>query len=408
MAAMSFLPLTASVLGMVLLWPSQAAPVVGTYQVVICKREPCDLIDPANVQIKGHLVLADRPVTLADFPPEVQRLGSMRYRFDRAEANGCFGMAAQSLAPMTNAASGDAGPTLWRQLPTDRTRVSFSLNQSPDASHEATATIANGSLRGLGSSRGIGAAAPPSFWGDDIIVGRRIGPVDLSHCVESATRYLARIRGGFQRNAMSELPQIGTTDTAATRPATSRFVLLLSAPLLEPATPFERAGSPYRPGLFGIGRLYGEADIVTVGASGRMADAAAYAAETVARVRTLLDRGVSPSHITVMAAGASTAIAIEVARQIHAPIGMVFVGGCRSGATTTPAALALLDIVESDTADADRCSTRLGAKGAQRITLTARPRSAYASGSSAWLPLQMLAARPEDFIDAVAAWIRAR
>ena len=394
---------------------SQPAPIAGTYEVVICKREPCALTDQQNVQLKGHLVLADRQVTLGDFPPEVQRIGSLRFAFERSGANGCFGMAAQSLAPMTNAASGDAGPVSWSQ---QAARVSFSLNRSPDASHQATATITNGTLRGVGTSLGIGSAAPPSFWGDDIIVGRRIGPVDLTPCIESANRYLARLRAGSDRNRMSELPQIGVNDGGVTRSATSGFVLLLSAPLLEPPTRFERAGSPYRPGLFGIGRLHEAPDIVTIGVSGRMADAAAYSAEAVTRVRTLLDRGVPPSRITVMGAGASTAIAVEVIRRIREPIGVVFVGGCGTSpasAPTVPApaptlssAPAVLDIVESDTPDADRCSTRLGARNAERLTLPARPQSAYAGGSSGWLPLHMLAARPEDFIDAVAGWIRKR
>jgi hypothetical protein len=388
---------------------SQPAPIAGTYEVVICKREPCALTDPQNVQLKGQLVLADRQLTLADFPPEVQKIGSLRFAFDRG-ANGCFGMAAQSLAPMTNAASGDAGPVIWNPFPSEPTRVSFSLNRSPDASHHATATITNGTLRAVGRSQGIGSAAPPSFWGDDIIVGRRIGPVDLTPCIESATRYLGRIRAGYDRNRMSELPQIGATDSGATRAATSRFVLLLSAPLLEAPTQYERAGSPYRPGIFGIGRMYEADGFVIIGVSGRMANAGAYAAETVSRVRTLLDRGVAASHITIMGAGASTTIAAEVIRGIREPIGVVFVGGCGTTAST-PAlsgAPAVLDIADSDTPEADRCSTRLGVKTAQRLTIPTRPRGAYGAGPSGWLPLHMLAARPEDFIDAVAEWIRKR
>lgn len=161
-----------------------AAPMSGTWKIAICKSEPCSVDDTASAHVHGFVVFSDGAVTLDMFPAETRRLLSTGVR-PGAPANGCFALVRNTPALRTYAGIRQAGLIMW-SAGAGGTEVRFPLYQSLDASHRVTARVSGGELRGTGVSSGARSAAPPSDWGGDIVVGRRVGPADIAPCVEAA------------------------------------------------------------------------------------------------------------------------------------------------------------------------------------------------------------------------------
>ena len=147
--------------------------IAGTYDILVCKG-PCTFERQAKVVVKGRLILFATALAKAD----LQRFDENRFSHLHGEAiNGCF-----TLAPPgeTSSYSGidNIGLTSWSR---ENGHYRFSLYHSPDAGYEVTVKSTRLGLAGTGTFWGVGVAAPnpPST---EIVIARRTGGADISHC----------------------------------------------------------------------------------------------------------------------------------------------------------------------------------------------------------------------------------
>ena len=141
----------------------------GTYELAICKSE-CSFSDPRGVFTRAIVVLLDYTMTVE----EVRSITS----FFRSVGppRGCYGL--RHLAKAESYVQIDTtGVTAWKLT---KDTLEFSLFRSADAGYAVDLKLKGDRLRGKGVSWGAGVASP-SF-SDDVVVGRRVGPADISLC----------------------------------------------------------------------------------------------------------------------------------------------------------------------------------------------------------------------------------
>jgi hypothetical protein len=165
---------------------SRTPDVEGTYEIAVCKVGRCAPGDTAVTLTQGILVLfATRLPPVPDSAINLLRLPFL------AEGNMCFALEPRRPGSQTYAGLAGVEATRWQPDSATGQRITFSLYFSPDAGHEVTARIRHGTLGGRGTSWGAGVAAveyPP-----DTIVGRRLGPPDITPCVAASAREWRRI-----------------------------------------------------------------------------------------------------------------------------------------------------------------------------------------------------------------------
>jgi len=185
-------------IGLLVLLVFTAAPVVaqpvnarvaGTYRIAVCKSAPCTPADTAHALAWGLLVLNDAPLPFASLPDSSRRL-LVRYSV-QARNNGCYALTRAEGNPRTYAGIGGAGTTHWLRDTTSG-MIEFELYRSPDARHAVRAEPRGDTLRGTGTSSGVGAAELDQP--RDIIVALRVGPPDLGPCAEATAREWRRTR----------------------------------------------------------------------------------------------------------------------------------------------------------------------------------------------------------------------
>jgi len=146
--------------------------VIGTYELLLCKSE-CSFENLAAAITRGTVVLFKDPLSQED----VEKLD----RFHRARAEevlrACFSGVRPEHAE-TYAFIQKTGATTWSF---ENNVLKFGLFRSPDAGYEAELRLRGDVLSGEGHSWGAGAGAP-RFSPVDVIVGRRVGPPNLSAC----------------------------------------------------------------------------------------------------------------------------------------------------------------------------------------------------------------------------------
>jgi hypothetical protein len=159
----------------------------GTYEMVVCNGR-CSFEDPANIVVKGILVLlpvAYKPEALNSLSPKPFEYG---YSFGPDSTNGCF-VLETLVKHKTWAGLMDLGMTSWSF---HAKRLTFSLYASPDAEYFVTAQFGQGGFDGQGVSSGGGPAEPHHT--ADAVLGRRIGPAELSRCIAGAWDHEKRSR----------------------------------------------------------------------------------------------------------------------------------------------------------------------------------------------------------------------
>jgi len=162
-------------------------PGAGTYDLLVCKG-PCSFAGPANVVVKGTLVLADEAFGIAainDFSP-------VRFQYAYSiggDPNGCFVLEIIK-NDQTYAGLITYGLTLWHGK---SGQVDFDLYSSPDAWHAGSVTLTAAGFEGKGQSGGVGAAEP--HLGPDVIMGRRVGPANLGRCITAASERHLKLKG---------------------------------------------------------------------------------------------------------------------------------------------------------------------------------------------------------------------
>jgi len=146
--------------------------VAGTYELIICKGE-CSFSKPKNVIATAVVVLFDRMMTLKD----MARIGP-DYHYYTHDVNACYAVKLKAPA-QSYAGVNRIGITPWVL---DGHTIRFDLFHSPDAGYAVEVVRTGDVLAGTGTSWGAGMGAPPPEYTPDTIVGRRVGPADISKC----------------------------------------------------------------------------------------------------------------------------------------------------------------------------------------------------------------------------------
>jgi hypothetical protein len=143
----------------------------GTYELIICKSA-CSFSKPENGFATVAVVLFDRAMTQKD----INRIDPYQ-RYDPG-ANACYAFK-RKLQAQSYAGIDKRGTSSW--LLSDQ-KIRFNLLRSPDASYVVELKRTGDSLVGTGRSAGVGGGAPPAEYTPDTVVGRRVGPPDISAC----------------------------------------------------------------------------------------------------------------------------------------------------------------------------------------------------------------------------------
>lgn len=147
--------------------------IAGTYDILICNGT-CSFDKQTNAITKGRIVLFASELKQAD----LQRFDENRLRHHHGEAiNGCFTLETVG-KPSSYAGVEKLGLTSWSE---QGGQYRFSLFHSPDAGYEVSVKRTRAGLAGTGSSWGAGVAAPRSP-SKEIVIARRTGAADISHC----------------------------------------------------------------------------------------------------------------------------------------------------------------------------------------------------------------------------------
>jgi len=147
--------------------------IAGTYDILICNGT-CSFEKQSNAIIKGRIVLFANNLEEAD----LQRFDENRLRHHHGDViNGCFTL---DIVSKTSSYAGieKIGLTSWSE---QGGQYRFSIFHSPDAGYEVSVKRTKTGSAGTGSSWGAGVAAPdlPST---EIVIARRTGGADISHC----------------------------------------------------------------------------------------------------------------------------------------------------------------------------------------------------------------------------------
>jgi hypothetical protein len=151
-----------------------ASEMTGNYQLLICKS-PCSFEQPQSAVAEGVLVLSDEPLS----PGDIQKLGPSHFSASN-EPRACFA-GSRSDSAETFAFLGKRGVTSWAL---ENGLIKLELFRSADAGYEIELERIGEVLIGKGVSWGAGVAAPQ--YSHDFVIGRRIGPVNISVCLEPA------------------------------------------------------------------------------------------------------------------------------------------------------------------------------------------------------------------------------
>ena len=167
--------------------PPPAPSITGTYEITVCKLGSCSLGDTTQAVTYGTLVLF-----ASALPPVPDSALPLLDSF-HGEANACFAVHPPHDEARTYAGLMGVGATIWQtdSTPAGR-RLRFSLYDSPDAAHRVVAELTQGRIAGRGESWGAGVAAVD--YAPDTVVGRRIGPPDITPCVAASVRAWREIR----------------------------------------------------------------------------------------------------------------------------------------------------------------------------------------------------------------------
>jgi hypothetical protein len=146
----------------------------GNYELLICKSA-CSFEHPQSAVAKGLIVLSEDPL-----PRDVVEKIRLSHFVEPNHARACF-VGTQSERAKTFAFLTKAMSTSWAL---ENGVLKFELFRSADAGYEVELERKSSILVGKGMSWGAGVAAP--HFTPDIVVGRRIGPVNVSACLEPA------------------------------------------------------------------------------------------------------------------------------------------------------------------------------------------------------------------------------
>jgi hypothetical protein len=149
--------------------------VPGVYELLVCKG-PCGFHAPANVVVKGTLVLAGEPFTRE----ALDELSVLFSHVSDKDANACFAVKRLKEAE-TYAGLIELGLTAWSVR---GNRLSVELYSSSDAWHFVSASLVPGGFEDVGRSDGVGAGDPNV--GSDIVKARRVGRASAEACVRAA------------------------------------------------------------------------------------------------------------------------------------------------------------------------------------------------------------------------------
>jgi hypothetical protein len=149
-----------------------ASDVAGTYELILCKGA-CSFAERRNVFATAFIVLFDGVMPLKD----VDRIDPT-YLYDPRQINACYVVKRKTDAP-SYADAGGIGVSTWQR---DGHAIHLLLFHSPDAGYSVEVKRQGTLLAGSGTSSGVGMGAPPPGYDPDTIVGRRLGPPDVSVC----------------------------------------------------------------------------------------------------------------------------------------------------------------------------------------------------------------------------------
>ncbi len=150
----------------------------GTYEFIICKGA-CSFSDRGNVFATAVVVFFDSVITASDR----ERIDPF-YNYDPSDVRACYAVSRKMQAHSYVGINNKTGVAPWKL---DGHTVQFDLFHSPDAGYVVEVNRTGDLLIGTGKSWGAGAGAPPSDYGPDTVIGRRMGPPDMSACASAPT-----------------------------------------------------------------------------------------------------------------------------------------------------------------------------------------------------------------------------
>lgn len=163
--------------------PSKDQKVTGTYEFIICKGA-CSFSDRGNVFATAVVVFFDGVITRSD----QERIDPF-YHYAPSDVRACYAVnrkvQAQSYAGINN----KTGVSPWKL---DGYTIQFDLFHSADAGYVVAVDRTGDLLTGTGKSWGAGMGAPPPDYGPDTVIGRRLGPPDMSACASAPTSQVVR------------------------------------------------------------------------------------------------------------------------------------------------------------------------------------------------------------------------
>lgn len=156
---------------------SEHGKVAGTYEIIICKSN-CSFSDPSNVFATTVVVLFDRAMSQED----MSRLDPF-YHYDPSDVRACYAVDLKAHA-QSYVGINKTGVSPWELT---GNKIRFDLFHSPDAGYAVDIEHTGELMTGTGRSWGAGMGAPPPDFGPDVIVGRRLGPPNISACKAKAS-----------------------------------------------------------------------------------------------------------------------------------------------------------------------------------------------------------------------------
>ena len=165
-------------------WEPMKGAVAGTYSIAVC-RQRCTVGDEARAYVVGELVLfedATGALNQGAVPPlrRAVALSSQEETIggENRLPRGCVQL--RSNLALGDSYLGIESHDWFRWEPYSTGTLVFPLYTSPDAGYEVEAVVRQGTLVGVGASRG---GRDASWEGpEDYIVGRRIGPPNPAIC----------------------------------------------------------------------------------------------------------------------------------------------------------------------------------------------------------------------------------
>jgi hypothetical protein len=376
--------------------------------------------DTFGALVHGFLVLSDATITAG----MLGRDGMTAVRSTRVapeNINACFDLYFNRVAPKTYAGLGST-LTNWARSEGATGQISLRLLHAPDAFHNVTATAVGGEFSGTGRSIGFGRSAPPPDWSDDIVVGRRIGDVDMSRCVAGVSQHAARKARELTPPLLTSLRASPATAADLRRKAADplhRFVFWFGHMLQRGS---ELPGFAPTAAAWGAEEILAQPDITVIVPTGAAVAASMYADSALAQIAELVALGVPASAVTLVGAGFGAAVAAEIVARVREPVSVVFVGDCRGFTGVRPADHApvhTFEVADADSPPGARCAEKTGAPASHQelllprrsdgLTLMSMPPAAELEAAAIYqrgIPPRDL--RQDDWLDPVVRWIKAR